>query len=188
MPSEPPELPVPTEEWSNPDSDPGLRASHDAACGAAPGGPTAAQWATLVRVVEQQRSGWPFHVYWDGATLHVACYAPPYDLSAVELSVVDWADRDPSGRKPGYATFEAVDLLPREERRMGWGTADPAVAEVRVAASGAPAVAATTANGYFVVQWPLELGEDRNAPRLEAYDSCGVRLLADDTRTPCPGP
>jgi len=179
---------LPAADWSNPESDPTLRNVHEEACRAPADLVTPGQWAGLVRVVEQQRSGWPFHLYWDGGTFHVACFAPPYDPSAAVVTVMDWANREPPGRKPGFATLESVASLPRDERRMGWGTAEPVVAEVRVAPSGAPSVVATSANGYFLVQWPLELGEDRNAPRLEAYDACGEKLVADDTRTPCPAP
>ena len=106
-----PSIAIPAEDWTNPDSDVALRADHDAACRRS-SVVAADRWAGLVRVVEQQRSGWPFHLYWDGGTLHVACFAPPYDPTALDLSVVDWADRAPPGRKGSVADFEARLSLP----------------------------------------------------------------------------
>jgi hypothetical protein len=174
---------LPATDWENADSNPALRASHDEACRRSdvlsPG-----VWEGLVRVVEQQRSGWPFHLYWDGGTLHVACFAPPYALAAVEVSVLDWADRDLPGRRPEPAALESVTLLPDDERRMGWGTVDPRAAKLRLVPADGPAIEATIANGYFVAQWPP--GSDRRQPRLEAVDSCGEPLVVGDTRTPCP--
>jgi hypothetical protein len=172
-------------DWANPESDPALRADHDAACRAA--APVPADRVTdLVRVVEQQRSGWPFHLYWDGGTLHVACFAPPYDLAAVDASVVDWADRVPAGRKSGVADFEARISRPDDERWMGWGTVDPSAVRLEIQTADGPATAATVANGYFVAQWPP--GSDRRTPRLVAFDACGEELDQGTVPTPCPNP
>jgi hypothetical protein len=180
----PPSGPIlPAGDWENPDSDPVLRASHESACRASDAVP-AELWGSLVRVVEQQRSGWPFHLYWDGATTVVTCYALPDGDDRAGPAVVVPVTNAGGHRGPGvFAAFESTLLLTEYERWMGWGTTDPAVAALRVTPREGPGTNATVNAGFFLVQWPL--GMDRRQPRLAATDGCGEPLVNGEPAPAC---
>lgn len=120
---------------------------------------------------------------WDGATLHVACFAPPYDPSALDVRVVDWAGSGSKREAGDPAGFESMVLIPGDERWMGWGTVDPVVVELHVAPEDGLGMNATVANGYFVTQWPFV--SSRRQPRLEAIDACGQGLTPGEAPPSC---